>query len=185
MVSLTAAINQAVEQFLDGLLVAIPRVVSGGIFLFLAYLLVRGLRGVARRSLDQLYPAEQELIVDLSMTLLSIVLWFAVGLTFLRIVGMGEIAASLGTASGFIALGVSYALSEMIEDTVAGVYLLRDPDFNVGDRITSGVADGTVAAIGLRKSRIETDSGDRVIVANRQVEQKWTLVDQEHEATVN
>lgn len=35
---------------------------------------------------------------------------------------MGEIAASLGTAAGFISLGGSYALSNMIADTVAGVY---------------------------------------------------------------
>ena len=47
-------------------------------------------------------------------------------------------AASLGTATGFIALGVAYALSDMIEDTVAGVYLLRDPDFAVGDTVAVG-----------------------------------------------
>lgn len=53
----------------------------------------------------------------------------------LKIVGFGDIAASLGTVVGFIALGVSYALSEMREDVVAGVYLLWDPDFEPGDRV--------------------------------------------------
>ena len=37
-----------------------------------------------------------------------------------------------------VTLGVSYALSSMIEDAVAGVYLLRDPDFMPGDRIDVG-----------------------------------------------
>jgi small-conductance mechanosensitive channel len=108
------------------------------------------------------------------VTVLSVLLWFAAALAFLNIVGFGEIAASLGTASGFIALGVSYALSEMIEDTVAGVYLLRDPDFNVGDRVETGAGTGRVLAIELRKSRIETDDGNRIVVANRSIESKWT-----------
>ncbi|TKX85526.1 mechanosensitive ion channel, partial [Halorubrum sp. SS5] len=111
---------------------------------------------------------------DLIVTLVSIFLWFGVALTFLKVLGMGDIAASLGTAVGFIALGVSYALSEMIEDTVAGVYLLRDPDFNVGYRVEAKGVTGTVAAIELRKTRIDTDADDRIVVANREIEPRWT-----------
>jgi small-conductance mechanosensitive channel len=62
----------------------------------------------------------------------------------------------------------------MIADTVAGIYLLRDPDFNPGDTVTTGSLTGTVRSIGLRKSRFEVD-GDTVVVANREVESKWTL----------
>jgi small-conductance mechanosensitive channel len=93
----------------------------------------------------------------------------------LKVVGLGDIAASLGTATGFVALGVSYALSNMIADAVAGVYLLRDPDFNPGDKVTTESTTGVVRDIGLRKSRIEIDSGDVVVLANREVEKKWTL----------
>ena len=43
---------------------------------------------------------------------------------------------------------------------------------------------GTVATIELRKSRIETDDCDRVIIANRDIEARWThdLPDGESEA---
>jgi len=33
---------------------------------------------------------------------------------------------------------------------------------------------GTVAAIELRKTRIDTDTGDRVVLANREIEPRWT-----------
>ncbi len=105
---------------------------------------------------------------------MSVFLWFGVVLALLKILGMGEIAASLGTATGFVALGVSYALSNMLADTVAGVYLLRDPDFAPGDRVVAGDVTGTVRTIELRKSRFETESGDVVVVANSAVEKKWT-----------
>jgi len=85
----------------------------------------------------------------------------------------GDIAASLGTAVGFIALGISYALSEMIEDTVAGVYLLRDPDFNPGYRVEAKGVTGTVAAIELRKTR-STQTPVIGLCSRTGIEPRWT-----------
>ncbi len=83
---------------------------------------------------------------------------------FLSLVGLSLIAALLGTATGFLVLGVSYALSGMIADAVAGVSLLRDPDFDVGDTVTAGDLTGEVAAIELRRTRLRVD-GDVVVRA--------------------
>lgn len=167
-------LDQTADNFAEQAAAAIPRVVTAIVFAVLAYVVVKAVLRIVRASLDRWYPADQQLVADLGVTLVSIVLWFGVGLALLKLLGMGDIAAALGTASGFIALGVSYALSDMIEDTVSGVYLLRDPDFNVGDRIRTDKVTGIVKAIELRKSRIETDDGDRMIIANRDIEARWT-----------
>jgi len=119
------------------------------------------------------YPPEQKLIVDLSVAIANVFLWFGAGLALLKIVGMEDIAASLGTATGFIGLGIAFALKEMIADTVAGVYLLRDPDFNEGDLVTTASVTGTIVGIDLRKTRIRSEEGDLTVVANRDVEKKW------------
>jgi small-conductance mechanosensitive channel len=167
-------VTDTAEEFSDGVVSFLPDLLAGLVLVALAYPIIKLVLWVVGSSLSRVYGGEQKLIADLLTTVVSILLWFGVGLAFLNTVGMGEIAASLGTATGFIALGVSYALSEMIEDTVAGVYLLRDPNFNVGDRVETDDATGTVAAIELRKSRIETDSGDMEVVANRMIESHWT-----------
>ncbi|OSP10799.1 mechanosensitive ion channel protein MscS [Halorubrum ezzemoulense DSM 17463] len=174
MTQIPSLVSRSLSNFVEGLVVAVPRLLSGLIFLALAYLTVRVVLSVVHGSIERLYVGDRELVGDLIVTLVSVFLWFGVALTFLKVVGMGDIAASLGTAVGFIALGVSYALSEMIEDTVAGVYLLRDPDFNVGYRVESKGVTGTVAAIELRKTRIDTDGGDRIVMANREIEPRWT-----------
>ena len=174
MTQISSLVARSLSNFVEGLIVAVPRLLSGLIFLALAYATVRIVLSVVRRSIGRLYVGDRELVGDLIVTLVAIFLWFGVALTFLKVVGMGDIAASLGTAVGFIALGVSYALSEMIEDTVAGVYLLRDPDFNVGYRVEAKGVTGTVAAIELRKTRIDTDAGDRIVMANREIEPRWT-----------
>ncbi|PHQ38621.1 mechanosensitive ion channel protein MscS [Halorubrum persicum] len=174
MTRIPSLLARSLTNFVEGLAVAIPRLLSGLVFLALAYVTVRILLALVRSSIGRIYIGDRELVGDLIVTLAAIFLWFGVALTFLKVVGMGDIAASLGTAVGFIALGVSYALSEMIEDTVAGVYLLRDPDFNPGYRVEAKGVTGTVAAIELRKTRIDTDAGDRVVLANREIESRWT-----------
>jgi small-conductance mechanosensitive channel len=173
LLSPASVVGTVTAEFLRDIVAVVPRLLSGAIFLVLAYLLIRGIRAVLRSVLGRLYADEEQLIVDLGTTLASLVLWFGAGLTLLKIVGMGDVAASLGTATGFIALGVAFALKEMLADTVAGVYLLQDADFNEGDRVTTASVTGTVTGIDLRKTRIRGDDGDLIVVANRDVEKKW------------
>ncbi len=182
MTQLSSLLEGSITNFVQSVSVAIPRLLSGIVFIALAYVTVRIVLALVRGSIRRMYVGDRELVGDLIVTLVAIFLWFGVALTFLKIVGMGDIAASLGTAVGFIALGVSYALSEMIEDTVAGVYLLRDPDFNPGYRVEAKGVTGTVAAIELRKTRIDTDAGDRIVLANREIEGRWTYDKPDNEA---
>lgn len=170
----TGIVQQTFDEIVGGIETAIPRLVTGVIFAIIAYVVIRLVLTVLGSALRRYYSEREELVAQLGVTVVGIFLWFGAALAFLNIVGLGDIAASLGTAVGFIALGVSYALSEMIEDTVSGVYLLRDPDFELGDRVVVDGTEGTVAAIELRKSRFTMDNGDRVVLANRDVEAEWT-----------
>lgn len=168
------SLDSILAEFLIGIVQSVPKLITGALFLILAYIGIKLILSVVRSVVDRAYQESEELIVDLSVTVVGVFLWFGVILTLLSIVGMGEIAASLGTATGFIGLGVAFALKEMIADTVAGVYLLRDPDFNVGDRVDAASVTGTIDRIDLRKTRFEIEGGERVVVANREVEKKWT-----------
>ncbi|NHN42083.1 mechanosensitive ion channel [Halorubellus sp. JP-L1] len=162
-----------VREFLAGIVEAIPHVLLGVLFLAVAYVVIRVVLAVVRRVFEGVYPADQQLIVDLWVAIVGVFLWFGAALALFNIVGLGEVAASLGTASGFVGLGVAFALKEMIADTVAGVYLLRDPDFNEGDVVESASVTGEIVDIDLRKTRLREEDGDLVVLANRDVEKKW------------
>lgn len=167
-------VEETVVQFVAAVVSWVPRLLSGLLFLAVAYLFIRAVRYVVRSLLERVYPANQKLVVSLAVAVLNVFLWFGASLALLKIVGLGEVAASLGTAAGFIGLGIAFALNEMIADTVAGVYLLRDPDFNEGYRVETANVTGTVEAIDLRKTRLRTDEDELVVLANRDVEEKWT-----------
>jgi len=171
--SAAAGVDSVLREFLAGIVGALPRLLSGVIFLTLAYVAIRVVLAIARSIFDRIYPPDQDLVVDLAVAVVGLFLWFGTVLALLKIVGMGDIAASLGTATGFVALGVAFALKEMIADTVAGVYLLKDPDFGEGDTVTTASVTGTVERIDLRKTRLRAEDGDLVVLANRDVEKKW------------
>jgi len=170
----TESIVNGFENTVDNIVTAVPRFVIAGILVVLAYIVIKILLAVLRSALDKGYAEDEKLVVDLMVTVAGIFMWFAVALIVLDVLGLGQIAASLGTATGFIALGISYALSDMIADTVAGVYLLRDPDFNKGDTVKAGNVTGVVESIELRKTRLRVDD-DTVVLPNGQVEKGWTL----------
>jgi small-conductance mechanosensitive channel len=171
--SIGEIVQRSIEAFLNDLTAALPALLAGGIFLLLAAVLVKLAMVVVRWVLRRLVPDESSVYRQFVATVVAVFLWFGVALSFLSVVGLGQIAAALGTASGFLALGVSYALSGMIADAVAGIYLLRDPDFNPGDTVTAGDTTGEIEAIELRKTRIDVD-GDTVVRANAEIEKRWT-----------
>jgi len=171
--------NTVVQGFtsvVEGAASAIPRIVLALTVVVLAYVGIKVALVVLHSALDKGYAEDEKLVVNLIVTVVGVFIWFAVALVVLDIVGLGEIAASLGTSTGFVALGVAYALSDMIADTVAGIYLLRDPDFNKGDTVTTsdGNLTGVVESIELRKTRIMADD-DTVVIPNGKVEKGWTL----------
>ncbi|MGZ0747157.1 mechanosensitive ion channel domain-containing protein [Haloparvum sp. AD34] len=169
-----SVLERVVSEFIGGIVAALPKLIYGVVFLTLAYVGINLVTRIVSSSLSRIYAEEEQLIVSLVVTVTRVFLWFGAALVLLKIVGMEGVAASLGTATGFIALGVALALKEMLSDTVAGVYLLQDPDFNEGDFVTTASTTGTVVGIDLRKTRIRTEDGDLVVVANRDVEKRWT-----------
>jgi len=163
---------------------SVPTLLRVLIVLALAYVCITIALYILRRVLGRIYGERQALVVDLGVTVAAAFMWFSVGLAVLSTLGMGEIAASVGTSTGFVALGVAYALSEMIEDTVAGIYLLRDPDFEAGDHVVTEKGEGVLQAIELRKCRLKQENGDTLVLANGDVEKKWTkLVESETAAS--
>lgn len=153
------------------------RVLAAGLFLLAANIGIKYLSKAVREAFSHKY--EENTILDLIENSSKGLMWFSAILIGLSLLGFSQIAASLGTAAGFLALGVSLALKSVLSDTVAGVYLAKDPDFNNGDNVEVDGSKGVVQEVGLRKSRIELESGDLRVLNNSDVEKKWTKIKEE------
>jgi small-conductance mechanosensitive channel len=150
-------------------------ILTAAVFLMLAGLGIKYSGKIFRKILSRKF--EEETILNLLETVVKGLLWFSAALITLSILGFGEIAAALGTAAGFVALGVSFALKDVLSDTVAGIYLAKDPDFNNGDKVEVDGVKGEITDVGLRKTRMNLEEGDLRVINNSDVEKKWTKIE--------
>ena len=145
------AIGPVVVQTLEALVVA-------GLTLIVA----RKLRAVVQRSLKRVTGDPSVVLLVGQVTFFVVVM---VGLIWiLGIYGLPATAifATLGVAS----LAASLALQDVLKNLVAGVYLLIERPFRLGDRLTVRGFEGVVEDVDVRVTTLRTADGERVLVPN-------------------
>jgi small-conductance mechanosensitive channel len=75
--------------------------------------------------------------------------------------------SALILAATTVAVGV--AGQEVIGNLVSGVFLVLDPDFNVGDYVEWGNHAGTVEEVDIRVTRVRTAAGESLTVPNTEL----------------
>lgn len=109
-----------------------PRIISLIVFLVIAYIFLKIFNKLIDKYLDE--KIEEKSIIQLGKLVSKIFIYYAIILAIIAILGLDQLAASLGTAIGFLALGVSFAMKDILTDIVSGVYLIKDPDIQIGDK---------------------------------------------------
>jgi len=74
-----------------------------------------------------------------------------------------EVLAILG---GTAAVAMGFALKDLVASIVAGVMIMLDRPFQVGDRVSFGGEYGDITAIGLRSARLQTLDDNTVTIPN-------------------
>ena len=122
--------------------------------------LVPGFRRVARsRGFD-------EAVVSLGTNVLNAVVWVAAIAIGFAVAGYGSFLSAFAVFGGAIALAVGFAAQDLLGNFVAGVFILKDKPFQVGDWIEWGGNAGRVEEIDLRVSRVRTFDNELVTVPN-------------------
>jgi len=82
------------------------------------------------------------------------------GTAALMILGrLGVNLAPLLTSVGIIGVAVGFGAQELVKDFIAGMFMLLEDQYGVGDVIDTGVAVGTVEAVTLRITRLRDADG--------------------------
>lgn len=90
-------------------------------------------------------------------SLAGFVVWAIAGITIL-----GELGINLGplvAGAGIAGVALGFGAQSLVKDFLAGVFILVEDQYGVGDVIDAGEATGTVEAVSLRATRLRDDSG--------------------------
>lgn len=109
------------------------------------------------------------------------IIWIVAVITALGKVGVNF--STLLASAGLIGVGIGLATQDMMKDLVAGINILADDRFGVGDTIQMGEYEGRVERLDLRITQIRDLSGRLITIPNRNIAQvanmtsSWAQVD--------
>jgi small conductance mechanosensitive channel len=154
------------QNLANQFLAFLPRLGIGILIVILTWILSRWISRLIRRSMKRA-GRDPELIVLLSM----LARW---GILTLGIVIAAEITAEGALGSLIAGLGIAgftigFALQDVAKNFVAGILLLLQQPFEIGDHIEVAGHAGHVRAITLRTTEIRTLDGRFVLVPNGDV----------------
>ncbi len=72
----------------------------------------------------------------------------------------------LALIGGTIAVAIGFAVKDLVASFIAGIIIMLDRPFQVGDRVRFGGEYGDITAIGLRSVRMQTLTDDTVTIPN-------------------
>jgi small-conductance mechanosensitive channel len=165
MIPLQLGVPLDPQQYVPPLVGAITTVVLFvvvfvALYLTGKYFVTRAVRGGLRhRDFD-------ETLVGLAVsTTVAVVAVVAVALAA-TVAGFGIVLAAFATLAGALALAVGFAAQDLIANFVAGVFIIQDEPFTVGDWIEWDGNGGVVRDVQLRVTKLDTFDNQLVTVPN-------------------
>lgn len=153
-----------VNDIIAGAITVLPNLIVAFVIVILTWLIAKGVRSVVRRAAKRarLRPSLRSFFVLIS----GLLTWIA-GLMVAAIVLFPNLTPSsmiAGLGIGTVALG--FAFKDVLENFLAGIFILLRREMRIGDFIECEDIEGRVDAISIRESHIRQTDGQLVIVPN-------------------
>ncbi len=130
-----------------------------------SWLVVRALK--ARMAWDHVQPRRFMTLQALIGSAFKVVVYLMGFVVLLR--GLGIPGGSILTAAALFSAGFGFAARPLISDYLAGMILIFEDQFAVGDKVELLAIIGVVEAVDLRTTHIRSTTGELYIVPNGDV----------------
>lgn len=110
-------------------------------------------------------------IQSMILSVLNFVGWTLALAAALSVMELNQLSLALGGSVALIAMALATGLNSVAQDLMAGIFLLGEEHFRVGNRVKAGGVEGVVEALSIRKTKIRDDEGRLHTVPNRTIDQ--------------
>jgi small conductance mechanosensitive channel len=87
-------------------------------------------------------------------------------------VALGELGLNLGpliAGAGIVGLAIGFGAQSLVSDFIAGIFIIIEDQYGVGDYVDVGVASGTVEKVGLRTTTLRDVNGTVWTIPNGEI----------------
>lgn len=107
---------------------------------------------------------KKKTIISLLKNIVKYLVYIFVVLSILSVYGVDT--SSILASIGIVGLVVGLALQDIIADFVAGIFILFDNQYTIGDTVSINGFKGEVVGFGLMSTKIKNATGDIMILSN-------------------
>ena len=137
------------------------------IYILLGWVVYQIIKGIIIRNTKRLKKKRQKTMQNLIQNIVKYVVIILVGATILNILGVNvtSIVAGLGVVSVILSL----ALKDVMQDILAGLSIIFEDQFDIGDLVEINGFTGTVIDLGLKSTKIKSYENTIKIISNRSI----------------
>jgi len=144
------------------------------LILIVAFIVISFISRVIRKFLSTtiLPPDTQNLL----RRTLTYILWFIAIMSIMAELNLENILMPIMGMSVLAGAAVALAVKNILADALAGIFLLLDRHFNIGDQIETMKYKGEIIDVTLRKTRVKIDDETIVVLSNGKIDSSgWIL----------
>ncbi|MBP3765629.1 MAG: mechanosensitive ion channel family protein [Bacilli bacterium] len=153
------------EVLLDTKLMHSLAVIIG--FSFIYFVVNKIVKRMLKIKSKKLMDKKQKTVISLINNITKYFLIIVGIITILSINGFdtSSLIASLGVASAVVAL----AFQDTLKDLFAGVFIVFENQYNIGDTVKINDFKGEVISVGLRTTKLKAYTGEYAFISNRTI----------------
>lgn len=163
--SFWTSISQPFVDLWNKIINAGPKWLVALAIMLIAWLMAKLARNIIKKSIGRT-STQGHVDILIARIVSGIILGIAV------ILALGEVGISLTgllTALGLVSVAIGFALREVLSNLFAGIILLLQHPFTIGDQVMIGNEEGRVENVRISDTQVLTYEGERVFVPNRMV----------------
>lgn len=113
------------------------------------------------------------------LSVLHGLLWIFLAISTLQLLGLGHLALAASASIAVLSIAMATGISCVVADILAGVFLAKDPDFKLGDkvRLCDPATEGIIQSMDMRRVRAKDKSNKIHVIPNSVIERKeWVVI---------
>jgi len=157
-----------------------PKIPTLILSLIVGYIIIQIIAWILNRALK--FSRVPRALISVIASLALIVMWVILFAEIARQLGMGSLAVTISGSLAVLALALATGASGLASDVISGVFLAKDPDFEIGYKIKVGDVVGLVHSVDIRKIRVVDVAGVIYVFPNTKLDKDgWQVISREVE----